>query len=87
MPGADSRGQAERQQLERLLASANFARNDRLSRFLRFVVERYLEGRDSEIKEAVIALEVVGNRNYDPKHDTIVGTEDGQCAAGRVLLG
>ena len=81
MLGADSRGQAERQQLERLLASANFARNDRLSRFLRFVVERHLEGRDGEIKEAVIALEVFGNRNYDPKQDSVVRTEAGRLRA------
>jgi len=81
MLGANSKGQAERQQLERLLASANFARNDRLSRYLRFVVERHLEGRAGEIKEVVIALEVFGNRNYDPKQDSVVRTEAGRLRA------
>ena len=32
--------QAVRAQLERVLGSAGFARNERLSRFLRFVVEQ-----------------------------------------------
>jgi hypothetical protein len=33
---------------------------ERLSRFLRFVVERHLEGRDHELKESVIAIEIFG---------------------------
>jgi len=32
-----------RRQLERVLESRGFARNERLSRFLRFLVERHLE--------------------------------------------
>jgi TolB-like protein len=42
---------------------------------LRFVVERHLDGRDNALKESVIALEVFGNRDYDPKQDSIVRTE------------
>ena len=68
--------QAARRQLERVLASPGFARNERLSRFLRFVVERHLEGRDSEIKESLLAIEVFGRSpGYDPKQDPIVRTE------------
>jgi TolB-like protein/Tfp pilus assembly protein PilF len=68
--------QAVRRQLERILGSAGFSRNERLSRFLRFVVERHLEGRDSEIKESLIAVEVFGRKpDYDPKLDSIVRTE------------
>jgi len=37
-----------------------FARKERLSRFLRFVVDRRLESRDHELKESVIAVEVFG---------------------------
>src|SRR5215469_16660643 len=77
----NSNAQAEREQLERLLASANFARSERQSRFLRFVVERHLEGRDSEIKESVIAMEVFGNGNYDPQQDSLVRTEAGRLRA------
>ena len=73
--------QAIRRQLERALASASFARSERLSRFLRFVVERQLEGRDGELKESVIAMEVFGNHDYDPKQDSIVRTEAGRLRA------
>ena len=73
---------AVRQQLERVLGSAGFARNERLSRFLRFVVDQSLEGRDSEIKESVIAIEVFGrNGDYDPKVDSIVRTEASRLRA------
>src|SRR5580692_2204495 len=66
-------------QLERILASAGFARNERLSRFLRFVVERHVAGRDRELKETVIAIEVFGRRpDYNPKQDAIVRTEAGR---------
>lgn len=65
-----------REALERTLSSAAFARNERQSRFLRFLVERHLEGRDNELKESVIALEVFDRRpDYDPKVDAIVRTE------------
>jgi len=77
----DYEQQAVRKQLERTLASPNFVRSERLSRFLRFVVERHLEGRDEELKESVIAIEVFGNRDYDPKQDSIVRTEAGRLRA------
>ena len=65
-----------RRALERVLASSGFSRNERLSGFLRFLVEKHLEGRDSEIKESVIAHEVFGRQaGYDPKVDAIVRTE------------
>jgi adenylate cyclase len=70
------RHDAIRHALERVLSSAGFARNERLSGFLRFLVERHLEGRDSELKESVIAHEVFGREaGYDPKLDAIVRTE------------
>jgi hypothetical protein len=59
--------EAVRKQLERVLASQGFARNERLSRFLRLVVERHLEGRDSDLKESVIGVEVFGRKpGFDP---------------------
>ncbi len=74
--------QAVRRQLERILSSPEFARNERLSRFLRFVVERRLEGRDDEVKETLIAVEVFGRRpDYDPKQDSIVRTEAARLRA------
>ena len=69
-------GQAVRNQLEQVLSSAGFARNARLSGFLRFLVERHLEGRDDELKESLIAIQVFDRRpDYDPKQDAIVRTE------------
>ena len=69
-------GQAARNQLEQVLSSAGFARNARLSGFLRFLVERHLEGRDAELKESLIAIQVFDRRpDYDPKQDAIVRTE------------
>ena len=63
-------------ELELVLSSAGFSRNERQSQFLRFLVERHLEGRDSELKESVIAVEVFGrDPGYDPKLDGIVRTE------------
>ena len=42
---------AARQQLDRVLASPSFSRNDRMSRFLRFLAERHLEGNDDHLKQ------------------------------------
>ncbi len=77
--------QAIRDELGRVLSSSGFARNERLSRFLRFLVERHLDGRDDEIKESVIGAEVFGRRpDYDPKLDSIVRTEAGRLR-GRLI--
>jgi tetratricopeptide (TPR) repeat protein len=68
--------EAVRQQLERVLASPGFVRNERLSGFLRYVINQHLEGRDDELKESVIGIEVFGRRlDYNPKFDPIVRTE------------
>src|SRR3954451_15140615 len=76
MPTVEPEVKAVQEQLTRILASPNFCRNDRLSRFLRFVVEQYLDGKGSEIKESVIAIEVFGRgADHDPKQDSIVRTE------------
>ena len=68
-----------RAQLDRILASAAFAGAERASNFLRFVVERKLEGRAGEIKEYVIAVEVLGRTSsFDSKTDPIVRVEAGR---------
>src|SRR5438874_6194309 len=78
----DSEAQAAQRQLDKILASPGFARNDRMSRFLRFVVERHLEGRDPELKESLIAIEVFGRLpGYDSKQDPIVRTEASRLRA------
>src|SRR5262245_53869312 len=73
---ADPAPDAIRQELERVLSAGPFLRNQRQSGFLRFLVERHLEGKDTELKESVIAVEVFGRpADYDPKLDAIVRTE------------
>jgi TolB-like protein len=68
--------EAARRELERVLESAGFKGNERMSRFLRFLVERHLEGKEDELKESVIGIEVFGRRpDYNPKQDSIVRTE------------
>jgi TolB-like protein/Flp pilus assembly protein TadD len=67
---------AVEQELKLLLESAIFTRNERLSRFLQFVVEQHLAGRGHELKESVIGAEIFGRKlDYDPKKDAIVRTE------------
>ena len=71
--------QRVRQQLDRILASSAFADAERASSFLRFIVERKLEGRDGEIKESVIAVEVLSRpASFDSKSDPIVRVEAGR---------
>ena len=73
---------AARRQLERVLASPGFVRNERMSRFLRFLAEQHLEGNDSQLKESVIAVEVFRRRaDHDPSQDSIVRTEAGRLRA------
>ena len=68
--------------MERVLASPGFLRNERMSRFLRFLAERHLEGSDNQLKESVIAVEVFGRRpDHDPSQDSIVRTEASRLRA------
>jgi TolB-like protein/Flp pilus assembly protein TadD len=71
-----------RGQLEKILASEGFARNERLSGFLRFVVEQELSGRGEHLKESIIGVEVFGRRpDYDVRQDSVVRTEAGKLRA------
>ncbi len=65
-----------RAELERVLASDDFANAERLRRLLRFLVERVLDGREHEIKEFVVGTEVFDRGpDYDPRIDSIVRVE------------
>ena len=69
-------GQVYRDELERVLSSACFARSERVSKLLRFLVEWQLDGRENELKESVIGVEVFGRSpDYNPKLDSTVRTE------------
>src|SRR5207249_11528153 len=63
-------------QLEKILSSQSLgAVGSQAARLLRFVVERTLEGREDEIKESVLGVEVFGRRSFDPRTDPIVRVE------------
>src|SRR5687768_4251075 len=77
MPGVRSQpavaSAAVRTQLERILAHEIFSRSDRLSRFLRFVVEQTLAGRGAELKEPVLAADLYGKKlDLDTADDSTV---------------
>jgi TolB-like protein len=70
---------AVRLELDRVLASSTFTGSPRLSRFLRFVVERTLAGEGERLKEYVIGVAVFDrDGEYDPRVDSIVRVEAGR---------
>ena len=74
LDGVDPIASADvRSHLEKILASDGFVRSERLSRFLRYVVERTLEGRLGELKEYIVGVEVYQKgADFDPRMDTAV---------------
>lgn len=67
---------AVRAHLDGIFRSEGFAQSDRLKLFLRYAVERSLEGDVDRLKETVIGVEVFGRAvGYDPKADAIVRVE------------
>jgi TolB-like protein len=64
------------QQLARILQSRVFVQSERLSRFLRFIVEHTINGNQNCVKEYVIGSEVYDRKPpYNPSQDSIVRTE------------
>lgn len=61
--------------LDRVTASKAFARSERHRRFLAFVVEETLAGRQSGVKETVIAADVYDRPSFDPQVDSVVRVE------------
>ena len=62
--------------LDRVLSSELFVHSNRLSQFLRFTVERTLNGLEESLKEYTIGTEAYGRKpDFDPSQDTIIRTE------------
>ena len=62
--------------LDALLASDGFINSLRLSRFLRFTVEKALAGEGAELKEYLLGTEVFDRgQDFDPRLDPIVRVE------------
>lgn len=65
-----------RTQLERVLATEAFVNAGRLSRLLRYLVDRTLTGEGDQLKEYVLGVEVFDRPGaYDPRLDSIVRVE------------
>jgi serine/threonine-protein kinase len=65
-----------RSELDKLLSSRGFAASERHRRFLQFVVEESLAGRQDGVKESVLAVEVFGRTgSFDPRTDSVVRSE------------
>ena len=74
IPEADARAE-----VERVLASKGFASAGRLSRLLRYVVDKTLTGESDQLKEFAVGIEVFDrDDNYDPRLDSIVRVEAGR---------
>lgn len=68
-----------RQELDKLLASSHFQSSTQCQRFLRYVVERTLDGNADSIKEQVIGVEVFGKPpSYSPGEDAGVRVKAGE---------
>ena len=65
-----------RKHLGSILSSSVFANSERMSRFLRFVVDTTLGGHTDDLKEYAIGVEVFDRKpSYDPRVDPIVRVE------------
>ena len=72
----DTRHDRIRAQLERVCSSAEFARSERMVRFLRFVVEQSLLNGAEGLRERQIGIEIFDRpHDWDPKLDNIVRSE------------
>lgn len=79
---AHSSGDEIRAHLERILASGLFQRAQKQSAFLRYIVERALDGEASGLKEYEIGTAVYRRPDdYDPKEDPIVRVEASRLRA------
>jgi hypothetical protein len=67
--------EAVREQLEKVLASDLFRGSPKHQLLLRTIVNESLAGRTAALKEIVLAREVFGRPNYDPKLHTLVRVE------------
>ena len=71
-----------RAELERILSSRGFASAGRLSRLLRYVVEKTIAGESDQLKEYAVGVEVFErDEKYDPRLDSIVRVEAGRVRA------
>lgn len=70
------------EQLERIVASRTFYNALRLQKFLRFVTLKAIDGREDEVKEYTVGVQVFRKgADFDPRTDTQVRTEASRLRA------
>jgi hypothetical protein len=70
------------EQLERVLRGRALQNSESLKSFLRYVVEKTVEGGEAQLKEYTIATEVFGRRSdYDSRVDSVVRVQAGRLRA------
>jgi len=79
VPESDAEHNAIREQMERILASPLFKNSKRYPSFLRYVIERTLEGHTDQLKERILGIEVFRREpDYDSNLDPVVRTTAGE---------
>lgn len=75
-PSSDLTADQVRTQCDRILASEGFARSQRQSAFLKYIVNSTLEGEANSLKEFTLGIEVFDkDESFDPGVDSIVRVE------------
>lgn len=67
LPHTEEERAAVREQLDRILSSSCFRNSRKYPAFLRYIVERTLDGKSEHLKERTLGVEVFGR---DPEYDT-----------------
>lgn len=69
-------------QLEKILHSRTLNGSETLKSFLRFVVQKAIDGEESQLRESLIATKVFGRQeNYDSRTDSVVRVQAGRLRA------
>ena len=72
-PSSETSPEAVRAQLDKIVRSGPFAPSERMTRFLRFIVEETLAGRADKLSEYAIGVEVYDRgESFEPSADAIV---------------
>ena len=77
-PDVQQIASAAREQLELILRDPGFRSSRRSAQFLKYVVEKTLDGEADQIKERTIGVDVFGRKpSYDTNEDHVVRTAAG----------
>jgi hypothetical protein len=85
-PDAEATALAVREQLNLIVQDPAFRSSKRSVQFLKYVVEKTLEGQAEQIKERTIGVDVFGRKpSYDTNEDHVVRTAAGELRKRLVI--